>query len=518
MLKVFLVEDESIMREGLRDNIPWDSYGYQFVGEASDGEMALPLIRKTKPDVLITDIKMPFMDGLALAQIVVKELPNTKIIIMSGYDDFEYARRAIEIGVEQYLLKPITRSSLQKVLQSVSEKIESEKEQTADLRKFQEEYQEYEQLARRHFFENVFDRKMSFQQMYEEAAKLSIELSAETYNVALMYIPDGQEELFRYFLRFREYIVFRWNINTYCVIIMGNLADTETLSAQLVRNVERICDEQHLDKWYISVGDYVERLSMLPDCYEEVYNIFSHRFLVPNTHIVTKDVIMGIHSETSGDYVEPDLEQINPEIVKSFLAQGTKEEINSFTAGYLLSLEDALKSKLFRNYLLLNVRFATLGFVESIGMDKTQFLSEIDESVLTDMAADDSKVRSYILSLFTKAIKYRDEESSSQYKVMLKKAIAYIDENYTDESLSLNEVATICNLSSNYFSAIFSNEMDMTFVEYVTKKRMELAKKLLKTTSKHTGEIANDVGYKDQHYFSVVFKKTQGLSPREYRG
>ena len=101
---------------------------------------------------------------------------------------------------------------------------------------------------------------------------------------------------------------------------------------------------------------------------------------------------------------------------------------------------------------------------------------------------------------------------------MLKKAIAYIDENYTDESLSLNEVATICNFSSNYFSAIFSIEMDMTFVEYVTKKRMELAKKLLKTTSKHTGEIANDVGYKDQHYFSVVFKKTQGLSPREYRG
>ena len=109
MLKVFLAEDETLIREGLRDNIPWEQYGYRFVGEAADGEMALPLIRKTKPDVLITDIKMPFMDGLSLSRIVREELPRTKIIIISGYDDFEYAREAISIGVDQYLLKPVTR-------------------------------------------------------------------------------------------------------------------------------------------------------------------------------------------------------------------------------------------------------------------------------------------------------------------------------------------------------------------------------------------------------------------------
>ena len=120
MLKVFLVEDESIIREGLRDSIPWEQYGFSFVGEAGDGEMALPLIRKTRPDVLITDIKMPFMDGLELSHIVSSELPSTKIIIISGHDDFEYARQAIGIGVEQYLLKPITRSSLQKVLSDLN--------------------------------------------------------------------------------------------------------------------------------------------------------------------------------------------------------------------------------------------------------------------------------------------------------------------------------------------------------------------------------------------------------------
>ena len=104
MLKVFLVEDEAVIRDGLRDKIPWEQYGFRFVGEAADGEMALPMIRKTRPDVLITDIKMPFMDGLSLSKIVSEEFPKTKIVIISGYDDFEYARKAIEVGVDQYLL------------------------------------------------------------------------------------------------------------------------------------------------------------------------------------------------------------------------------------------------------------------------------------------------------------------------------------------------------------------------------------------------------------------------------
>ena len=113
MLRAFLVEDESIIRETLRDTVPWGQYGYVLAGEAGDGEMALPLIRQLKPDILITDIRMPFMDGLALSKLVSQEFPDMKIIIISGHDDFEYAQQAIHIGVERYLLKPITKKALQ---------------------------------------------------------------------------------------------------------------------------------------------------------------------------------------------------------------------------------------------------------------------------------------------------------------------------------------------------------------------------------------------------------------------
>lgn len=174
MLKVFLVEDESVIREGLRNKIPWEQYGFTLVGDAADGEMALPLIRKTRPDVLITDIKMPFMDGLSLSKIVHGEFPKTRIIIISGHDDFDYARKAIEVGVEQYLLKPITRMTLRKVLLELKEKIEQDMEQEDYQTQFQNEMYEYEQLSRRRFFEKIFEGKLSVTEIYEEAAKCGL--------------------------------------------------------------------------------------------------------------------------------------------------------------------------------------------------------------------------------------------------------------------------------------------------------------------------------------------------------
>ena len=122
MLKVFLVEDEIIVRQGLRDNMPWNHFGYEFVGEASDGEMALSMIERVRPDVLLTDIKMPFMDGLMLSKMVHQKYPDMKIIILSGHDDFEYAQEAINVGVDQYILKPITKVKLQKVVVSSTRK------------------------------------------------------------------------------------------------------------------------------------------------------------------------------------------------------------------------------------------------------------------------------------------------------------------------------------------------------------------------------------------------------------
>lgn len=155
MYKVFLVEDENVVREGIRKNILWEQYGFQYTGDASDGELALPLIRKIQPDLLITDIKMPFMNGLSLIDLVRKELPRTKIVIISGYDDFSYAQQAIRMGVEQYLLKPIIKEKLVEILIGLHKKMTEEQRQQEYIESFQREAQEYENFSRRRFFEQI---------------------------------------------------------------------------------------------------------------------------------------------------------------------------------------------------------------------------------------------------------------------------------------------------------------------------------------------------------------------------
>ena len=159
MVKVFLVEDESIIRRGIRDNIDWESHGFGFVGEAGDGEYAYPLILKTKPDILITDIKMPFMDGLELSRLVKKNLPKTRIIVLSGCNEFDYAKEAIKIGISDYLLKPVTSVSLMDTLKHVADEIREEQENSILLERYFASYEKYTEFLDNTNYTGV-DRKL----------------------------------------------------------------------------------------------------------------------------------------------------------------------------------------------------------------------------------------------------------------------------------------------------------------------------------------------------------------------
>ena len=533
MLKVFLVEDESVIRDGLRDKIPWEQYGFQFVGEAADGEMALPLIRKTRPDVLITDIKMPFMDGLSLSKIVGEEFPRTKIVIISGYDDFEYARKAIEVGVDQYLLKPITRLTLKKTLLELKEKIEQDMVQNDYQAQYQSEMHVYEQFSRRRFMERLLGGDMPVQEIYEEASRLSLEITAPCYNLLFFYLQEKgaavseeraesfmrkQDEAFHYFLRHPQYILFRWNANCNGVLVKAEAEQIGDWTEKGVEHIRSLCEPEgeHLD-WYVATGSPVERLSMLPACYQDVNHYLAYRFIVPSLHILS--------AATLGDYLttrdENRIEGVessamSQEIIRDFLVKGSSSEIHDFVESYLERIKEPLKSRMFRAYVVLNIRFTVLAYAESIGVSKEEFMEEVGNHN-QDMNMEASEVPEYFLDMLETAISMREQESTNQNRKILKRALEYIDENYDKESMSLNQAAAKLFVSANYLSTVFSQNMKKTFVEYITAKRMDKAKKLLKNTNKSAGDIAQEVGYKDAHYFSFVFKKTQACSPREYR-
>ncbi|WP_369283853.1 response regulator [Oscillibacter sp. GMB15532] len=534
MLRVFLVEDESIIRETLRDTVPWGQYGYTFAGEAGDGELALPMIRQTKPDVLITDIRMPFMDGLALSKLVLSELPKTKVIIISGYDDFEYAHQAIDIGVEQFLLKPVTKSKLLEVLEHIREKIESERVQGGYLTQFHVEAQEYEQYARRRFFEQVVAGQLSIQQIYEQADRLDLDLRAQCYTIAFFSIlpekpgeaehysePGAQirDSLLEHFLKYPEYILLRWNLTTYAVLLKGETARMPDYIRRCIDTVQsRYASGPSEMSWYVAVGTPTQRLSMLPACFEEVSRLWAYRHIVPERHVLTKDTVdFFVGTGGDGNLMRLDAAKVNPSILLGVMRSAGVEEIPNFVGEYLGGIAEALESKPFCQYLMLSARFTAAEYAQTLGCAQETFLESLGclEQVGRNVTAEELK--EYLSEILIAAADLRDKTSNRQYHGLLQQAVGYLDQHYMENELSLNRVAQQVNISPNYLSALFSQEMGCTLTEYLTEKRMEKARDLLRSTTKRSGEIAFEVGYKDPHYFSFLFKKSQGCTPRDYR-
>ena len=535
VLRVFLVEDESIIRETLRDTVPWTQYGYTFAGEASDGEMALPLIRQVKPDVLITDIRMPFMDGLALSELVSRELPDIKIVIISGYDDFEYARQAIDIGVERFLLKPITKSSLLSVLEEIKEKLDSERGSRGYLSQFRRETQEYEQYARRDFFEQVVSGQLTVQQIYAAADKLDIDLRAQCYGIiffsvlperpgaAELYSEPGarlRDALLEHFLKYPEYILLHWSLNTYALFLKS---DTDHMDALICRCVDTVRSRYETyapaHGWHVAVGRPTQRLSALPACFEEVSRLWAYRYILPAEHVLTADTVSFL-TDTDPDcgLDRLDVSRTDPAILTGVLQSAGAHEISGFVDEYLHSVEEALSSKPFCQYLMLSMRFTAVRFVLSLGLAQEDLLSPLQCLDMAGRSVTAADLKGYFREILQRAVDLRDRASTTQYRGLLKQAVSYVDRHFTDEDLSLNRVAREVNISPNYLSAVFSQELGSTFTEYVTSKRMELARELLRTTDQRSGEVAASVGYRDPHYFSFLFKKTQGCTPRDYRG
>jgi two-component system response regulator YesN len=166
---------------------------------------------------------------------------------------------------------------------------------------------------------------------------------------------------------------------------------------------------------------------------------------------------------------------------------------------------------------MLSVRFTATEYVAGLGVSQEEFLALLDCLELTGQNVTQADLKHYLTQVLFQALTLRDRASSNQYGSLIGQAVDYIDNHFTDDTLSLNLVAREINISANYLSAVFSQEMGVTFTEYVTGKRMEKARELLRSTDKRSGEIAFAVGYRDPHYFSFLFKKTQGCTPRGYR-
>ena len=542
MLKTFLVEDEVVIREMIKKMIPWEQYGFELAGEAADGEMALPLILKSKPDLLITDIKMPFMDGLTLCRLVKKELPDIRIVILSGYDDFNYAKQAISIGVEDYLLKPITKNAFIERLEEIHNRYEHEKTQREYYEKFRLEMQEYEKNASRDFFETLVRADSNLAELYRRADKLNLDIVAEAYNI-LIFTPDTsegnynsydgcsdweaevQDKINNYFLNHPVAILFRHQVFSYAILVKGQKDTIEKNTEECVKAIQDIMDRtEGRTDWFIAVGKSADRLSMLGHSYRTAVRANSFRYLYDG-HILDYQSLETRKENPSDSYREDSVQlrnvninALNPAILQKFLSSGLAEEVEDFTRDYFNAIgQEPMGSLVFRNYVVLNVRFSVLSFLKKLGCDDSEISGQETDNIVEETGKSIETAVAYCGKMLKKAIVLRDENAGNQNRSVLKLAVDFIDHNYMDEEISLNKAAHVANVSANHFSALFSQNMGQTFTEYLTGLRMSKAKELLRCTAMRSNEIAGEVGYKDAHYFSYLFKKTQGMTPSEYR-
>lgn len=534
-MKVFLVEDEYIVREGIKNNIDWEKNGYDFCGEASDGELAFPMISEKRPDIVITDIRMPFMDGIELSRMIKEEYPEIKIIILSGHEEFEYAKAAIQIGVKEYLLKPINGDELLQVVNRVAQKIKEENESRETLQ--EGEGDENFEYAKRQLLSSLIDDNASLSDAMEQGKKIHLNLMAQCYNIMMLKLQRKNKEqgfsqrILELYKTMEDTlkeqdgqsIMFDRAPEGKVILFMGSGEEEIRRNMDVFAGQFREILPEYEDVTYFgSVGVPVMRLRELGESYEAASHGFSYRFLTEPNQIVDNHTVFDQtrnEKKFSCSIGSVDIQNLDKQKIESFLKGGEMDEIHFFVEEYMKNTGDAGKnSMIFRQYIVMDMFFAASHFLTQI-TDGREQLGEPFESPeqMQKIVSDLEATVVYIKELFTKVMQVRDAQTTEHNSDVVENAKKYISENYHDEELTLNTVAHEVNVSPNHLSAMFSQKTGQTFVKYLTDVRMHRAKELLKCTSKRSNEICEEVGYRDPHYFSHLFKKNVGCSPIQYR-
>lgn len=535
-IKVFLVEDEMVIRRGIKNSIDWEKEGYIFCGEASDGELAYPMIIKEKPDILITDIRMPFMDGLELCKLVKKELPNIKILILSGYDEFDYAKEAIRLGVTEYLLKPISSGKLLEALNGVSESIRREKEDKDLVRKYMEEMRENTEHEKQKFFEQMIAGNLSMADALETGKKYEMNLSAGMYNLLLFRFTLGKENrksgellgeaeyaIEKLTERLEYVFEFQRGVEGWAFLLMAD--NEEQMSErvkELSKDLEEIMKNYSTIAYFGGIGQPVARLRELEESFREAERALAARFTMELNRIISvEDIRMAQNVDTLDDIEITSFGEIEKTrtMLEKFLNNGAEDEIDEFVDVYINELpEENLKSVLMRQYIIMDAYIVMMSFCEKIEGIEGEMQAQSEElknSMKTIQTLEE--IKNYIRMLLKKIIGVRDTISGRRYSDIIEIAKDQIRKTYMSDEISLNTIAAEVGMSPSYFSSIFSKEMGKTFVKYLTEIRMDRAKELLMCSSMKTSEIGYEVGYKDPHYFSYIFKETQNCTPKEFR-
>lgn len=525
---IILVDDEEEIREGIRKKIDWQSYGFTVVAGAENGEEALELAEKLRPDVVITDIMMPFMDGLDLVENLKKILPSTKVIIFSGFDDLEYAHRAIKLNVFEYALKPVNVTDMGKVLVRLKQQLDQEYESKRDLEILRQHYVESLPVIREQILSGLVEGRIGKEQFERNCAMTGIDIDAKGYTVALLKIDSDIKKL----------DLFKNHDDALIPIIVKQVADEV---------MEKFCkctsflyeDKIALIASMMSKNDIYQLILGLQEVCDEgkrIYNLILTAGIglfcenPMDIRYARKEALSALDYSVSigtgkaiyiGD-VEPDsnifLQFHGPDerAVISAIKMGNDEEIQELLSDIFLKLKQAMASlEQYRTYMM-EIKIELIRLIQTYSLPLSEIMEdEGREGMESLMSLQD--MENWATQKCLKISHLIRAERVNSSSMLIERAKQYVQERYSDNELTVEMLSQEFHVSPTYFSTLFKRITGSSFVPYLTNIRLEKAVELLNTTDDKSYMIAEKIGYSDPNYFSYVFKKKYGVSPSKFR-
>lgn len=523
---VLLVDDEEDVIQIIMKKMDWESMGFQIAGYAHNGVEALEMAEELQPDVVMTDIKMPYMDGLTLSR-KLKELYRTvKIIIFSGFDEFEYAKEAIQIEVEEYILKPIDAGNLKEVFGRIREKIDREMDEKRNVDKLKKYYMESLPILQENFYTSLIDGRIPEGKVDKYLSNYQISLTGPYYVVSILHVStsDIPQNMNPFLLGVsvkklaEEHMEEEWKsrILMYLgdILVITQLEVQEQITEftdfmdQFCRLAKHVCEATVT----AGIGYVCDNLLDIRLSWQGARSAVSYRVIYGNARAIN---IAEIDPMKNGDerWEEQEIQKILKRI-----RMGSREELETEISHCIRRFVQNGTTMQKYQIFIMGLLTEIFRFCSNNQLDSTEFYGEKGETFERCMQMESpEELEHWLLKICEKLQKTVQQERQASTKSFVSRAVEYVQEHYNDRNITVESVCRELGVSAAYFSTIFKKETGKTFISFLTDYRMEKAVELLMTTSDKTYIIAEKVGYADPNYFSYAFKKQYSMSPSKYR-
>lgn len=513
MYKIIIIDDEKNIREGLKVIFDWNKYDCEVIATLEDGKEGLEAALALQPDIIVTDIKMPIMDGLEMIKQLIQHNCRSKLIILSGYSEFQYAKKAIALGVKSYLLKPIDEEELDTCLSLIIDEINKEKQVKQSFVEFKERIETFRDLALKDIVDGCTQNDEEIKTILDA---LGCSFQSNDYVSAIIEISDrslcySRRDILSLEQQLTDHqspvYLFSYGEHQIGCIICNNPRRTDyyykfhdTISHFFMKQV------------IFAVGNTYKNLGQLSQSFNEARFALGYK-LIKGSHCVLIHEKITEETQTTNSYSQEIFEQLDHYIDRLDFESATK-----LIKDYFRNLKTTEKVSLLD--LQLNCLYFIIPTIRSLPsiQDKlTELLGKnflsLDEIFRFNTL---DELVNWLTNMIASIIELKRQHRPYQQGEVIDDIKAYIDKHYS-ENITLSSIADVFFISPYYLSQLFKSKTGQNYLKYLTHKRVEAGKELLQNSNLKIYEVASQVGYDNTKYFSKIFEKHVGCKPSVFR-